>query len=61
MDSMKICEDCGSRDDIVAHHVFSFSEFPSLRYDTDNGITLCRTCHKVRHSEVGFKKQEVLI
>ncbi len=59
------CQDCGKKvRDIVAHHVFSFSEFPSLRYETDNGVTLCRPCHKIRHSEIGiktrFQKQTML-
>ena len=58
------CQDCNKKvKDIVAHHVFSFKDFPNLRYETDNGITLCRACHKVRHDDIGiktrFKKQEV--
>ncbi len=28
-----------------AHHGLSWRGFPDLRYDIDNGITLCETCH----------------
>lgn len=51
------CQHCGKkeRDDIVAHHIKSFNDFPDLRHDVDNGITLCRSCHKKVHSEIGEK------
>ena len=60
------CQDCGNKKDgLVAHHVFSFKDFPSLRYEVANGITLCRSCHKKRHYNIGketrFKKKEINI
>ena len=56
------CQHCGDKPrKIVAHHIRSFKDFPDLRYDVDNGITLCRKCHKLAHPEIGmktrFKKQ----
>lgn len=48
------CKDCGSNNDIVAHHLKPFRDYPGLRFDADNGITLCRPYHKKRHSEVGL-------
>ena len=48
------CRLCGNKD-IVAHHLKLFSEFPELRFSVNNGITLCRSCHKKVHSEIGIK------
>ena len=45
------CQSCGYKGKgIVAHHIKRFSEYPSLRTDVDNGITLCRSCHIKLHS-----------
>lgn len=32
-----------------AHHIKNFAEFPLLRFDVDNGTTLCQDCHGVVH------------
>ena len=40
------CQRCGARGVYVeAHHKQSFAEHPELRFDVDNGITLCVPCH----------------
>jgi len=50
------CQDCGkkcNRGNIVAHHLKSFNDFPELRFIVSNGVTLCRSCHKKRHEDIG--------
>ena len=44
------CQECGQvGGELNAHHVKSWAEFPELRYDLDNGITLCASCHARKH------------
>lgn len=43
------CTNCHSADDLHAHHIKSYKEFPELRYDVNNGITLCGICHREHH------------
>jgi len=43
------CQECGSNKEIHPHHIKLFSEHPELRYDVENGITLCSICHGVVH------------
>lgn len=41
------CFDCGERGkQLNAHHIFPFSLFPRIRFDINNGQTLCVACHK---------------
>jgi 5-methylcytosine-specific restriction endonuclease McrA len=41
----KVCVVCGSRKHRQAHHLNSARYFKEQRFDIDNGVTLCRTCH----------------
>lgn len=45
------CQDCGARGGkLHAHHVFTFADYPEHRFDTWNGVTLCKSCHYQVHS-----------
>lgn len=48
------CQDCGSQERLHAHHIKRWKDYPALRYDLSNGITLCSTCHERAHGR-GFK------
>lgn len=50
------CRHCGEKGcRLNAHHILSYANFPELRYELENGITLCEDCHKKCHR----KKSEV--
>ena len=45
-----ICQECkntGIR--LHAHHIKEFALYPSLRFEVNNGITLCKLCHNKIH------------
>lgn len=37
---------CHSRRSLTAHHIRKWSDVPTLRYNVDNGITLCWRHHR---------------
>ena len=39
------CIYCGSKIHLNAHHIFTKGRHSNLRWNTDNGITLCAKCH----------------
>lgn len=53
------CQCCGSMKSRHAHHVKHATYFKHLRYDVDNGITLCAECHSVLHNKIagGYRKK----
>ena len=41
--------DCKGR--LEAHHILGWSQYPELRYEINNGITLCHAHHPLKRSE----------
>lgn len=46
------CQKCGDSrgGNLQAHHIKSFAEYPELRLQIENGMTLCDRCHKAEHA-----------
>ncbi len=50
------CQKCKQRGGkLNVHHIFNFADFSDLRISVDNGITLCKNCHKTFHGMFGVK------
>ena len=55
------CQKCGSKEDLRAHHIYAWFFYESLRYEIDNGITLCEECHKQVHKTFGYYSREEML
>ena len=51
------CQCCGDNKghNLVAHHILNYSEHEEIRTNINNGITLCKTCHKLFHDIYGYR------
>ena len=51
------CQKCFLSDNLNAHHIMNWNDYPELRFEVNNGLTLCLKCHRTLHGkESGFKK-----
>lgn len=40
------CQECGAKGvTLNAHHKCSWADYPHLRHNINNGVTLCKPCH----------------
>jgi hypothetical protein len=44
-----VCKCCGTILYLHAHHIRSFADNEEARYDPENGIALCKSCHASEH------------
>lgn len=51
------CQNCSHTGYLEADHIKPFAYFPELRFDLDNGRTLCLGCHKQTDTYMGKAKK----
>ena len=55
------CQCCGNKSgnghrvELNAHHIFNFADNVDKRHDIDNGICLCKKCHRDYHNMYGYR------
>ena len=54
------CRECGDNNYVTAHHIKSFAKYIDLRYDIDNGLTLCELCHSKTDNYKGKNRNKTL-
>jgi 5-methylcytosine-specific restriction endonuclease McrA len=45
------CKICNKTGRLEAHHILQWRYYPELRFDVNNGITLCHACHPRKEAE----------
>ena len=56
----EVCEVCGASNCLQVHHFYYKGSFSHLRYNSDNGITLCKGCHFVLHHQDPKKIEDII-
>ena len=46
-----VCQDCRATKELHVHHIKTYKNHIELRLDLNNGITLCKKCHRGRHKD----------
>jgi len=50
----QVCQKCGSADQLHAHHILAYADYPEYANDPNNGITFCKVCHDSLHKLYGY-------
>lgn len=54
------CQNCGTKGGYLEpHHIKSWAKFVDLRFELDNGQTLCKTCHKLTDNYAGKNNRKI--
>ena len=55
------CQICGCniKEIIETHHIKRFRDYPELRFDINNGITICKFCHQLQHTKKEYKRENI--
>jgi hypothetical protein len=54
------CVICGRKGVALnSHHLNAWADYPAERYDVDNGVCLCQTCHDKFHDTYGKGKNTI--
>ena len=43
------CKLCGYKPARIAHHISSRNYYPNIKWDIENGLTVCDKCHQTYH------------
>lgn len=54
------CQECGIRGVYIEpHHIKGWAQYPELRFELSNGITLCKPCHKLTDNYKGKGRRKI--
>ena len=43
------CQICNKESQLIPHHIKTWKDYPTLRYQVDNGLAICNKCHMEIH------------
>lgn len=46
------CKICGNKNNLQVHHIYSLDNYPEMKLENSNLITLCNSCHHDVHNQV---------
>jgi 5-methylcytosine-specific restriction endonuclease McrA len=61
LDRDKICQKCGSSENLHVHHIGQYVDNEWLRLKNMNGVVLCKTCHSLQHPWMHKEKKVVIV